>query len=285
MVRTLASTHGRSPRRARLKTLRTSLLAIFCGLAMFSAGGCATKQDLPAKKFSEILKRYPPSAEPLRIKPLTASAAQDIDRVKHGRSVTVIVHPAYSLFFREERRSRYTEAKYELLKFQLDSEARFISAIAKTDNILVLVLPGNFQKESIAPLSYISYLNATAGDGQSVYYTTSEIWSSGALSMDSMVKLYAFLHEVRTDKVLIGGGFIGRCQREFYNQTAAYLEKVSTYIVPEISSISPDDISTQEASEIIESLRRRDYAPIKRFIEKKTQGAAGILQLPAVPAL
>jgi hypothetical protein len=103
--------------------------------------------------------------------------------------------------------------------------------------------------------------------------------------MDSMVKLYAFLQQVRADKILIGGGFIGRCQREFYNQMAAYLEKVTAYIVPEISSISPDDISTPEASEILESLQRRDYSPIRRFIEKKSQGAAGILQFPSAPAL
>ena len=266
-------------------TILSPFLAILCGLAMFSAAGCAAKQDIPAKKFSEILNRYPPTDEPLRIKKLTASSAQDIGPAKYGRSVTMIVHPAYSLFFREERRSRYTEAKYDLLKFQLDSEARFISAMAKTDAIVVLVLPGNFQTESIAPLSYINYLNTTAGHGQSVYYITTEIWSSGALSMDSMVKLYAFLQQIRADKILIGGGFIGRCQREFYNQTAAYLEQVSAYIVPEISSISPDDISTPEASEILESIQRRDYTPVKRFIEKKSQGAAGILQLPAAPAL
>lgn len=284
MVRRLESIHGRSSQRARLKTILALLLTILCGLAFFSAG-CATP-DLPAKRFSDILNRYPPSEEPLRIKKLTASSNQDIIPAKHGRAVTVMVHPAYSLFFREERgRSRYSEAKYDLLEFQFDSEARFISAIAMTDNILVLVLPGNFQQESIAPLSYVTYLNTAAGNGQSVYYITSEPGSSGALSMDSMVTLYAFLHQIKAGKVLIGGGYIGRCQRDFYDQTAVYREKVSAYIVPEISTISPDDISTRESSEILDSLRRKDYTPIRQFIEKKTGGAAGILQMPGVPAL
>jgi len=39
----------------------------------------------------------------------------------------------------------------DLLKFQLDNEARFIGEIAKTDNLLILVLPGNYQKDSLAP--------------------------------------------------------------------------------------------------------------------------------------
>jgi hypothetical protein len=255
--------------------LRLVLLAVLCGLT-FLAAGCSTTPEIPSRQLNEVLNRYPNAQEPLRIKKLTVASAAEVAPALQGRAVTVMVmvmvHPAYSLFFREEQRSAYTEAKYDLLKFQLDSEARFISEIAKTDNLLILVLPGNFQQESIAPLSYTYYLNAATGEGTSVYYITSETWSSGALSMDTMVTLYGFLRKVGATRMLIGGGYIGRCQREFHSQVSTYVEMVSPYIVPEISSASPDDISSREAQEMLVSLRQGDYTPVRKFIEKMGSG-------------
>jgi hypothetical protein len=264
--------------------LRVVPLAVLCGLAVLAAG-CSTTPEIPSRQLSEILNHYPNAQEPLRIKKLTVASAAEVAPVLQGRAVTVMVHPAYSLFFREEQRSAYTEAKYDLLKFQLDSEARFISDITKTDNLLILVLPGNFQQESIAPLSYTYYLNAAAGEGTSVYYITSETWSSGALSMDTMVTLYGFLRKVGATRMLIGGGYIGRCQREFHNQVSTYVDMVSPYIVPEISSVSPDDISSPEAAEILGSLRKGDYTPVRKFIEKMGSGPVGTGPNPAAPRL
>jgi hypothetical protein len=252
-------------------------VAIVISLA---AAGCTPPPDVHARRFSEILYRYPMSDEPLRIKQLTSSSARDIAPEKRERSVTVMVHPAYSLFFREEHRSAYTEAKFDLLKFQLDSEARFITETAKAGSVLIIVLPGDFMEESTAALSFITYLNSTAGSGASVYYLTSDSWSTGRLSMNNMVTLYGFLNDIKATKMLIGGGYIGRCQREFYNQVAAYVDKVTPYIVAEISSISPDDISSEESVQILDSIRKGNYSPVRKFIDKKTQGSAHIIQLP-----
>lgn len=260
------------------------LLAAITVLVLLAAAGC-TASDTPAKRFTEILHRYPQSPEPLGIARLSASSADAVPHSLRGRAVTIIVHPAYSLFFREERRNTYNEAKYDLLKFQLDNEARFISEIAKSDNLLILVLPGNYQKDSLAPLSYTFYLNATTQSGPRVYYITSETSSSGSLNTDTMVTLYGFLQKVKADKVLIGGGYIGRCQREFYGQILTYVEKIPAFIVPEISSISPDDVSDGEAHEIVTSLRQNDYAPVKKFIEKKGRGNANVLHVPSAPVL
>ena len=283
MIVMYPSINKQQPPWACSSLLRPLLYVVLGSLALLAAGCPAP--DAHAKRFGEILYQYPNTQEPLRIKKLTAASATDVPPAQKGRAVTIMVHPAYSLFFREEHRSTYTEAKYDLLKFQLDNEARFISEIAKTDNLLVLVLPGDFQKESIAPLSYINYLNAAAGSGASVYYITSETWSTGALSLESMITLFGFVQRVGAARLLIGGGYIGRCQREFYNQVSAYLDKVPTYIIPEISTISPDDISDRESADILASLRLGDYTPVRKFIEKRTEGTANVLELPAAPGI
>ncbi|SPP99472.1 hypothetical protein NBG4_10006 [Candidatus Sulfobium mesophilum] len=89
--------------------------------------------------------------------------------------------------------------------------------------------------------------------------------------------LFSFLRNIKTNRILIGGGYIGRCQKEFFNHLTTYVEKVDIYIVPEISSTSPDGISSVKAGEMLEALRRGDYRQIAEFIVEKTDGRANIL--------
>ena len=277
-------TIGRGARLASGRTIRAAL-AVTLGCLALLLSGCAEAPPVPTKRFTEILYRYPQAQEPLKFPNLSEANADAVASSLPSRTATIIVHPAYSLFFREERKSNYTEAKYDLLKFQLDNEARFMSEFAKSGNLLILILPGKYQKESIAPLSYTFYLNATTSGGTSVFYLYSETWSSGNLSVNTVLVLHDFLARIKADRILVGGGYIGRCQREFYNQLVNYIEKKASYIVPEISTISPDDISDEEAADILASVREKDYSPVKRFIERKTKGAANILPLPANSAL
>ena len=50
--------------------------------------------------------------------------------------------------------------------------------------------------------------------------------------------------------------------------------------MPEISTISPDDISDAEAKEMLESIERRDYRPVRRFIDRKLDEAPNLLSIP-----
>jgi hypothetical protein len=136
------------------------------------------------------------------------------------------------------------------------------------------VLPGAYQTESVAPLSYTYYLNRATGGSRTVFAVYSETASSGAVPIDTLVTLYSFLRGTGAKTVLVGGGYIGRCQREFYSQLVTYMDNLSVYVAPEISSISPDDISNDESLEILQSIRAGDYSPVDAFIAKRTKGEA-----------
>jgi hypothetical protein len=215
-------------------------------LALLSSG-CSTAPVRPTKKFSELLHRYPPAQEPLQVQLLNAGSDEQTASFRRGGPLTFIVHPAYALFFRDAKRSTLTEAEYDLLKHQFEAEARFIAGIAKTDNPLILVLPGNYEEDSVAPGAYTRYLNEVAGGSPSVFAVYSETSNNGAVPIGTVVVLHGFLRSVKPSSVLVGGGFIGRCQREFYNQIVHYAGETSASIVPEISTVSPDDISEREA--------------------------------------
>lgn len=250
------------------------LLFVLVVAALLPAG-CAP--EVHDRRFSALLERYPATDEQLRIRPLSASTT--LPPQLRDKPVTIIVHPGYALFFREERRSTYSAAKYDLLEYQLSQEARFLAEKSRSGDPLILVLPGNYARDSIAPRSYITYLNAATIGSPSVFYILSETSHSGDIPLETTVLLYDFLRNARASVVLVGGGFIGRCEKEFHSQLTTYVENIVPYIVPEISSVSPDDISNSKAVNILEGLRRRDFQELIEFIDSKHGGSAQIRSL------
>src|SRR3990172_1541234 len=259
--------------------IRKSLWAVLCVLA---ALGCTPAQSSidSAQQFAGILGQYPRTAEPLRVQKLSGASASPELRKGGVPEVTIIVHPAYSVFLRDLAREAYPDVKYRLLKKQFYNEAAFMAERAEAGGILVLIIPGNYSTDSFSPLAYTSYLNAVASKGPSVFYLFSKTSSTGVINADDMISLYRFLQDVNADTMMIGGGYIGRCQREFYDQLTNFFERTRTYIAPEISTISPDDVSEREASRILAGLRRRDYTSVRQFIDRKTEGNVNVLSVP-----
>ncbi len=270
--------NGRSP-----ILLRTLLAGAALFIAFLPELGCAP--TALEKRFTDILQDYPATEEPLRIPRLTGTRHEKAAPGSGSREVIIMVHPGYSLFFRSRERNLHSEVKYDLLKLQLDSEAASIRAIARSGRPLILVVPGDYQNESIAPLSYTYFLNSLTEGSTSVLYIYSESSNSGTLATDTMVNLYRYLQSMHMDRVLIGGGYIGRCEREFYSELATYIDNIRTYIVPELSSVSPDDISDKEAGAMLDGLRRKDFTLIRDFIERKSQRAPNISAPGQFPAL
>lgn len=261
---------------------KTPALCLTAICLLFLSAGCSAVADAPGARaglFFDRLNRYPQTREALRIPKLTATAFKDTSQLPVSPDVFIMVHPGYSLFFRDVNKARYSDEKYALLIRQFENEARFISRATRSGKIVVLIVPGKYQSESAAPLSYTSYLNRTAA-GRSVFYLYSTSASSGSISMNDMIDLYRFLQHVKVGKVMVGGGYIGRCQREFFNAVTAYFDQASSFIVPEISTISPDDISDFEAVSILESMQRQDYTPVRKFIDGKLDKPVNILSLP-----
>lgn len=259
--------------------IRKSLGAVLCVLAVLGCTPAQGPRDA-AQQFAGILRQYPRTTEPLRVQKLSGASASPELRKAGVSEVTIIVHPAYSVFLRDLATEAYPDVKYRLLKKQFYNEAAFMAERAGAGGILVLIIPGNYSTESFSPLSYTAYLNAVASRGPSVFYLFSKTSSTGVITADDMISLYRFLQDVNADTVMIGGGYIGRCQREFYDQLTNFIDRTRMYIAPEISTLSPDDVSEREASRILAGLRLRDYTSLKQFIDRQTEGNVNILSAP-----
>ena len=243
--------------------------------------GCATagRPRPVASRFSDILSLYPQTLDPLKMPQLLTTGDDPALHSPAPRDIYIIVHPAYAIFVRDLTKDAFPDVKYILQKRQFYNEAKFIASESLAGNIVILIIPGRYTTNSAYPLSYTAYLNNMTWGSNSVYYIYSESPNSGGLSIDDMVSLYRILRGMNARRVLVGGGYIGRCQREFFNQLTTYLDSIPAFIVPEISTISPEDISEEEAATMLKSLRAEDYAPIKSFIQRKI-GTVNLLSIP-----
>jgi hypothetical protein len=261
------------------------LLKAFLGIVL-TVSGCATVSDplSPSRQFTDIVNSFPAQQEQLAFPDLTKIPAPltSATRPAPASDVYVIVHPAYAVFFQSLGKEDFADAKYRLLKKQFETEKNFIAKQAAAGATIILVLPGK-TADGVFPASYPSYrdyLNKTAGAGNSVFFIYSETSSSGAIPQNEMMSLYYFIRGLKPARVMVAGGYIGRCQREFYNELTNYIEKSQVFIVPQLSTISPDDVTEKEAEQILQGLERKDYTLVKQFIDKKTGASANILPLP-----
>ncbi len=224
-----------------------------------------------------LLSLRPQKAEPLKIGRLTRETVQRMRPRFKGAEVAIIVHPGYALFFDSAVASGCRVSVCSLLRAQLESEAKFIAQSAEKGRAVILVLPADPIVEGGFPHLYSAYLNRLVSGSDSVTVLFSKTSSSGSLRIDDMLSLYDFLAGAGVRKVIVGGGYIGRCQREFHSQLITYFDSSRTFISPEISVISTADISDKEAARIAKEIRYRRYDAVKSFMMRKMEEPLNII--------
>jgi hypothetical protein len=217
------------------------------------------------------------SPVPLVVTRLTEESVQLLARGSEGAEVFIIVHPGYSVFVDGMHKKEYPLRKRALARAQHENEARFVEQRAKEGKIVVLIVPSDGEGSRAAPSPYHVYLNRLAGNSLSVFYTVSQTAKNGALTMEDMIVLYRFLDAIRARAVYVGGGYIGRCQQEFAGQLTRYFDASRTYIVPEASTVSPEDVTEREADTMLAGIARGDFLPVREFISRRTEKTANIL--------
>jgi hypothetical protein len=269
--------------RKRIATKRTAgLQGAYASLVALAAillfTGCAATRTSrgDVQLYEELISRTQATSGPLNLRSITTASPGD--RAQDGqRDAYVIVHPAYSLFFRDWRKEPPSDAKFGLIKKQFENESTLIKTRTSAGAIVVLVIPGNYAADSVAPQSFVSWMNSLTEQGDSVYFVPTEASNSGSLAVNDVVEFYEFLKTMKIGRLLIGGGYIGRCQKEFYYQVSEHLDQGAAVIVPEFSSVSPDDITDAEAVEITDRLWQLDFSMVRAFAQKKYGDKAVLL--------
>lgn len=223
--------------------------------------------------------------------------------VDSNKSVYIFVHPSYYLFFHSKKpqvtrppldlkdslvdlflKEPPKKAVTRLEQEQQRNEKNFLEYLTMDEKLVILLLPRNYRTTNSYTYmnsndEYARYLNEIANGSPSVVYMESESASVGRLLSEDLVVLLSFLEAVGAKSVLIGGGYVGRCQKEFYSYVTKYSFGSNYFIVPEISTFSPEDVTEIAANGFFEN----DQINLKassEFILNKTPSNTNLQHLP-----
>lgn len=190
-------------------------------------------------------------------------------------SVYIIVHPAYYTFFHDSDPVPGTKSgattpnamdrflssaaysgKTRLMKAQEKVLRDFLEFVSTEKKLVIMVLPKGYKEYSAYKYKdsqdeYLRFLNEVTNESDSVLYLYSRKPSRGMLKAKDRKVLLKFLSAVQPKEVLLGGGYVGRCLDDFYRDLEQYYDEDNLYIVPEISAVSPADISGNMSSDVI----------------------------------
>ncbi|MHB8882080.1 MAG: hypothetical protein ACYC69_11295 [Thermodesulfovibrionales bacterium] len=190
-------------------------------------------------------------------------------------AVYIIVHPAYSFFFDDSvqfgtagRSSNgksamsnfLSETAYSgrsrLAKAQEKVMHDFLEYISTEKKLVLFILPGSYQKVAVyrdrfLRDEYMRYINEVSNESESVLYLFSSKPNKGKLGAKDRKILFRFLEAVQAKTILLGGGYIGRCIEDFYRMLGNNYDEDNLFIVPEISALSPSDMSASMYTDVV----------------------------------
>lgn len=230
--------------------------------------------------------------EPLLIKnlrDLPAASRAELETKWSGSEVYIIVHPSYYLFFHEkpfavpssdsknivgtflENEFADSDAVIDLMKAYEKAEMDFMALAKQKNTHVILLIPGNYLTSHHyifrdGPDEYTRYINELTGDSEDVIYIESMSANTGKMFREDQTLLLNFLRKAGIVKIYLGGGYVGRCQKEFYNFLSNEWSKDDIAIIPEISSFSPTDLTGPTAKMLLAADRRLNSAAANFFI-------------------
>jgi len=211
----------------------------------------------------------------LKIRSMNTIAEKEFDQyakyLDHG-TVYFIVHPAYFPFFQlglpaggvDEKQNvieRFLSAKPVSAKFAaLQSQERelrdFLEYKSTEGRLIILVLPKNYMKFKAyryrnGPDEYARYLNEATNGSDSVIYMESRTATRGYLHEETLIRLLEFLLAINPSRVVVGGGYVGRCLEDFYTDMVENFDPEKVFVAAELAAVSPKELSNKIAGRLL----------------------------------
>lgn len=219
----------------------------------------------------------------------------------------IIVHPSYYLFFQKKPyviepsdtkniTQSFAEMDFpaentmlNLMKFYESREMAFLSSARNDQKLVILVIPGKYERsrsylykpddENDAD-EYARYINEATFGADTVLYLESQDTNSGKIARKDMATLIQYLKQKNVQNIFIGGGYVGRCQEEFYRSLSKEWPESSIALMPELSAFSPNDLTDATAKMLLMPDMKLNVTAANYFIRN-----GGIKKLSIKPNL
>ena len=111
------------------------------------------------------------------------------------------------------------------------------------------------------------YLNEITNFSESVLFIDSRSPNRGSISEADAMRLVEFLLSVNAKNVYVGGSYVGRCLEDFYALLTREYGSEGIYVVPELSDVSPREINSAIATELLKPDGSIDKIVAKRLMQ------------------
>ncbi|UCG77527.1 MAG: hypothetical protein JSV21_08050 [Nitrospirota bacterium] len=209
------------------------------------------------------------NSEPILIKKLSDITQAEYNAYKKyvkNSEAYVIVHPYYTLFSKPSKKLRRKLRKQpevrEFVDRQVKIENEFIESSVKEGSLVILVLPGDRYSNR-----YKAHLNNITQGARSVIYMHTKRKESGNIDDDQLDTLGKFMDAIGVRSVIVGGGYIGRCQEMAYKDLSTIFGDENIAISPEISSFSPSDITAATVKMFMQPDNQMNFKVISSYIK------------------
>jgi len=189
----------------------------------------------------------------------------------------IIVHPAFFPFFHYPKtvpvidqesflpkdnvverilHMKPMDLKFALLQAQERRMRDFLEFMSAREKLVIVVVPRHYNKYRRYRYreghdEYARYLNEVTNFSKSVLFAESRSPNRGYLTDEDGIRLMEFLLSVNAETIYIGGGYIGRCLEDFYVLLTEEFGQEDIYVVPELSDISPIEITKKLAKTLL----------------------------------
>lgn len=256
-----------------MKKISVSIFA----LLLVSLMGCSLLEMRHAQSGDMSSDTRPSGKHALSIRHLRDIQAAPGDTA-NAEDAYIIVHPSYYLFFQKKPyfiepsdTKNITQSFVEmdfppentmlnLMKFYESREIAFLASARSDKRLVILVIPGKYElsrsylykkdDENNAD-EYARYINEATTGADTVLFLESENTNSGKVARQDMEILIQYLKQKSVQNIFIGGGYVGRCQEEFYRALSKEWGEDSIALMPELSAFSPSDITDATAKMLL----------------------------------
>jgi hypothetical protein len=146
--------------------------------------------------------------------------------------------------------------EFALLQSQERRTRDFLEFKSTQEKLVIVVVPKNYHKYSGYTYKrgrdeYMRFLNEITNLSKSVLFVESRSPNRGYLTENNAVILMEFLLTIKAKELYLGGGYVGRCLEDFYSLLIEEYGGKGTYIIPELSDISPRELNNALAEALL----------------------------------
>ena len=218
---------------------------------------------------------------------------KDYKKYLDNGAVYIMAHPAFFPFFHYPRKLVDNTSKSidkhnvveKLLKLKpknyefavLQAQERrtrdFMEFKSTQEKLIIVVVPRGYNKYTGYTYKrgrdeYMRYINEITNFSKSVLYAESRTPNRGYLREEDAIRMMEFLIAIDAKKILIGGGYVGRCIEDFYTRITEEYGTEGIFVVPELTDISPRELNNAIARALLNKDGKLDTEITTNIMER-----------------